>query len=127
MSEEETECRLTFEEGRRIRREAEKPYMRKVLLCLILALAFTTGFLLLADIEYDVLWKGGKAIEDRIIAGDFQAIADYFHYRSIRSAGPTAGILFVLCGGRYAILGELAGKKALKEANKEKVERWTRG
>lgn len=30
MSEDETECRLTYEEGKRIRREAEKPYDIKI-------------------------------------------------------------------------------------------------
>ena len=116
----ETECRLTFEEGRRIRREAEKPYYRKIALCMIIAWAFLCGFMLLADIKYDVLWEGSKAMENRILAGDFQAIVDYFDYRSIRSAGPTAAIAFILCGMGYAILGYFAGKKALKEANEEK-------
>lgn len=120
MSKEETECRLTFEEGRRVRREAEKPYNRKILLCLILAWVFLCVFTLLADIKYDVLWEGGKAIEDRIIAGDFQAIVDYFDYRSIRNAGPIAAALFILCGMGYAVLGLLAGKKALKKANEGK-------
>ncbi len=120
MSEDETECRLTFEEGRRIRREAEKPYVRKALLCVMLAFAFMAAFSLYADIAYDVLWKGGKAIEDRIIAGDFQAVVDYFHYRSLRSTGPTVALFIILCGAGYAFLGLFAGKKALKEANKEK-------
>lgn len=116
----ETECKLTFEEGRRIRREAEKPYINKALLCMMLAFAFMVAFSLYADIAYDVLWKGSKAIEDRIIAGDFQAVVDYFHYRSLRSTGPTGAILITLCGAVYAFLGYLAGKKALKEANEEK-------
>ena len=127
MSEDETECRLTFEEGRRIRKEAEKPYINKALLCMMLAFAFMLAFMLYADIAYDALWKGGKAIEERIVAGDFQAVVVYFHYRSLRSAGPAAAILITLCGAGYAVLGLLAGKRALKEANEKKVERWTRG
>ena len=124
---EETECRLTFEEGRRIRREAERPYWLKITLCMLLAFAFLTGVLLYADIMYDVLWEGVKGIEDRILAGDFQAIVDYYHYNSLKDIGVIFSILFVLLGMGYAILGSRAGKKALKEANDKKVERWTRG
>ena len=128
MSEdEETTCRLTFEEGRRIRREAEKPYWYKMMLCMILAFAFLTGMALYADIEYDVLWEGGKGLENRILAGDFKAIVDYYHYTSLKNFGTLFSIIFVLFGMGYAILGMLAGKKALKEANEEKEERWIRG
>ena len=126
MSEDETECRLTFEKGRRIRREAEKPYWRKVILCMIVGCAFLTGMLLYADIEYDVLWAGVKGLENRILAGDFQAIVDYYHYNSLKDAGVIFSIIFMLFAMVYAFLGYLAGKRALKEANEEEVERWTR-
>ena len=122
MSEDETECRLTFEEGRRIRREAERPYWLKMMLCMLLAFAFLTGMLLYADIRYDVLWEGVKGIEDRILAGDFQAIVDYHHYNSLKDSGVMFSIIFLLFGMGYALLGYLAGKRALKEANEKKVE-----
>lgn len=120
MSGEETECRLTFEEGRRIRREAEKPYWLKVTLCMLAAFVFLAGMLLYADIRYDVLWEGVKGIENRILAGDFQAIVDYYHYNSLKDGGVIFSIIFVLFAMGYAALGYLAGKKALKEANEEK-------
>ena len=120
MSEEETECRLTFEEGRRIRREAEKPYWRKVILCMIAGCALLIIVSLLADIKYDVLWEGVKGLENRILAGDFQAIVDYYHYNSMRDGGGILSIIFMLFGMGYALLGYRAGKKALKEANEEK-------
>lgn len=120
MSEEETECRLTFEEGRRIRREAEKPYWRKVILCMIAGCALLIIASLLADIKYDVLWEGVKGLENRILAGDFQAIVDYYHYNSMRDGSGILSIIFMLFGMGYALLGYRAGKKALKEANEEK-------
>ena len=123
MSEDETECRLTFEEGRRIRREAEKPYWLKITLCMLLACVFLMGMALYADIKYDVLWEGVKGLENRILAGDFQAIVDHYHYYSIRNSGVLFSIIFVLFGMGYAVLGFLAGKRALKEANEKKVER----
>lgn len=126
MSEDETECRLTFEEGRRIRREAEKPYWLKVTVCMLAAFAFLTGMLLYADIKYDVLWEGAKGIENRILAGDFQAIVDYYHYNSLKDSGVIFSIIFMLFAMVYTFLGYLAGKMALKEANKEKTELWTR-
>ena len=121
MSEDETECRLTFEEGRRIRREAEKPYDRKIVLCMLMAGVFLTGMLLYADIKYDVLWEGVKGLENRILAGDFQAIVDYYHYNSLKDAGVIFSIIFVLFAAGYAILGHLAGKRALKEANEKEA------
>lgn len=120
MSEDETECRLTFEEGRRIRREAERPYWLKMTLCMLLAFAFLTGMLLYADIRYDVLWEGAKRIENRILAGDFQAILDYYHYNSLKDSGMIFSIIFMLFAMAYSFFGYLAGKKALKEANDEK-------
>lgn len=123
MSEDETECRLTFAEGRRIRREAEKPYWLKTTLCMLAAFAFLAGMSLYADIEYDVLWEGIKGIENRILAGDFQAIVDYHHYNSLMDTGVIFSIIFILFAMGYAILGHLAGKKALKEANEGKAER----
>lgn len=120
MSEDETECRLTFGEGRRIRREAEKPYELRITLCLIAASAIVIGMQLFADIQYDVLWEGVKGLENRILAGDFQAIVDYYHYNSLKNAGTIFSIITVLIALGYAILGYLAGKKALKEANEMK-------
>lgn len=120
---EETECRLTFEEGRRIRREAMKSYVPKMLLCMTAAVVLLFGIQLYADIKYEVLWEGVKGIENRILAGDLQAIVDYHHYTSMKNAGPILAILLMLCAAGYAILAEIAAKRALKEANEEKVER----
>ena len=122
MSEDETECRLTFEEGRRIRREAGKPYFVKTILCMFVGCALLIVMLLYADIKYDVLWEGVKGIENRILAGDFQAIVDYHHYSSLKDAGVIFSIIFMLFAMVYAFLGYLAGKRALKEANEEKEE-----
>lgn len=126
MSEDETECRLTFEEGRRIRREAEKPYWLKMTMCMLAAFAFLTGMLLYADFKYDVLWEGVKGLESRILTGDFQAIVDYYHYNSLKDSGVIISIIFILFAMVYAFLGYLAGKKALKEANEKKVDRTER-
>lgn len=126
MSEDETECRLTFEEGRRIRREAERPYWLKITLCMLAGCAFLTVMLLYADIKYDVLWEGAKGLESRILAGDFQAIVDYHHYNSLKDVGVIFSIIFILFAMVYSLLGYLAGKRALKEANEKKVERCRR-
>lgn len=117
---EETDCKLTFQEGRRIRREAAEPYELKCYLCLGMAAVAVTLCILYADFKYDVLWVGQKALEDRILAGDFQAIVDWNHHNSLRGMASILGIAFVLCGTGYAICGHMAGEKALKKANEEK-------
>lgn len=126
MSEDETECKLTYKEGKQIRMAAERPYFLKITLCMIAACAVLTGMLLYADIKYDVLWEGVKGLENRILAGDFQAIVDYYHYNSMKDGGVILSIIFMLFAMGYAVLGHLAGKKALKEANEKEVKRCRR-
>lgn len=123
MSEEDEACRLTFEEGRKIRNEAERPYGRKAIMYLGVGAVIPILFQLLADFKYDVLWKGIKGIEERILQGDFQAIIDWNNYNGMTNAGLIFAIIFFSVAGYYAYVGDKKGKEALKEANDRKAER----
>lgn len=86
------------------------------------------GFLLMAvvilynDWRFGVLWTGRKGIEERVLGGDLQAVLDLFTYNSTVSTGVLLALVFLLVAGFYAILGERAARKALAEANEEKLD-----
>lgn len=120
-------CRLTYEEGKRIRREAEKPYDTRIVCCMTLSFILMAVTILCNDWRFGVLWTGRKGIEERVLDGDLQAVLDLFTYNSTMDLGILIMLGGLLIAGYYAILGERAARKALAEANEEKDERWTRG
>lgn len=85
-----------------------------------------TVVILYNDWRFGVLWTGRKGIEERVLDGDLQAVLDLFTYNSTMDMGVLLALVFMLVAGFYAVLGERAARKALKEANEEKYERWTR-
>ena len=78
------------------------------------------------DWRFGVLWTGRRGIEERVLDGDLQAVLDLFTYNNTMNIGILLALVFLLIAGFYAMLGERAARKALAEANEEKVERWTR-
>lgn len=124
MSEDETECKLTYKEGKKIAEKAERPYTSAALASMII-------FVLLAGMILTIQWLDGipmhpiaESMSYFVDSGEISQEFAWYIRKSFDGAIIIGGLfgmastLFLTMG-----LGSEARKKALKEANEEKVER----
>ena len=121
----EDRCRLTYAEGRRIRTEAQKPYLKGVSLCMAIA-----GIILAAGLAANsmltgipISGSGTEILGERILGGDagaIEALTDYMSRGTFISMMTGCWM-----GGAIALLffGDIRAKEALKKANDEKEQR----
>lgn len=131
MSEdEETVCRLTYKEGKEIEKEARKPYEKISTELFILGFAAFLGCAATMWVvqTFDI---GDHETLDMLLAGG-EISQGWYDYTIENIRGQILMIGFVMmlvcvcCAAMISGIGSIEGKKALKEANEEKTERWTR-
>lgn len=124
MTEDETECKLTYKEGKKIAAKAEKPYTSAMLASMTI-FVFLTGMILLFQ------WLDGipmhpitESMSYFVDSGEISQELAWYLRKSYDGA--------IIIGGLFGMASTLfltislsseARKKALKEANEEKVER----
>lgn len=122
MSGEETECRLTYKEGRDIKTEAMRPYM-KIAGTMFLMAALVMGVVIVGGAIETLIGMGHPQVDRLLADGDItQALHDYI-VQDIDRGRATLGMvlaLTVMVGGFViCMIGEIEATKALKKANEE--------
>ena len=129
MSEdEETKCKLTYKEGKEIAAKAEKPYNSA-------AFATMCVFIFVVGMTFIFEWLDGipmhpvvESMSYFVDSGEISQELAWYLRKSYDGAIVIGG-LFGMASGLFLTiaLSSEARKKALKKANEEKDERWTRG
>lgn len=131
MSEdEETVCRLTYKEGKEIEKEARKPYEKISTELFILGFAAFLGCdaIMWVVQTFDI---GDHETLDMLLASG-EISQGWYDYTIENIRGQILMIGFVMmfvcmcCAAMISGIGSIEGRKALKKANEEKTERWTR-
>lgn len=122
---EETECRLTYREGREIAEKAMRPYSLAMLMAFLTGMIVMCmcGIVIVTDSLYGMLNYGD--IDALLREGEIsEAVADYLKM-SRRESILDLGVEGLIGGSAaamgFASLGEAMRKRALKEANEEKA------
>lgn len=122
MKDEEDACRLTYKEGRRIRMEAGRPYMRAALTALIPA-GILAGATLMTELMDGTLLSRPPDLDVLLAQGEIsQPVHDYLKHYAMGLGPAIAGTIFGAMGTMLAMvtLSDHASKEALKKANDEK-------
>lgn len=122
---EKPECRLTYREGKRIQREAERPYLRAVMGIFLFALALTVLAVLLA--QFPEFFGTGTPNLDALLAdGEIsQAVYDYLlekHESETMNVVASAVLGMMTSSVGFMLVGEEIARDALKKANEEKLD-----
>lgn len=127
MTEDDTECKLTYKEGKKIATKAEKPYTSA-------AFATMTIFVILTGMIFLFQWLDGvpmhpiaESMSYFVDSGEISQELAWYLRKSYDGAIMIGG-LFGMASTLFLTFGlsSEARKKALKEANEEKVERCRR-
>lgn len=127
MSEDEEKCRLTYKEGREIARKVEKPY--DVMIYLLLCVPCFIGLAALASqwLEGIPMHPTGDSIAGFVESGEISQEFGWYLKKSFDATMVMGAFMGSFCSILVMIfLSVEARKKALKKANEEKDERWTR-
>lgn len=118
----EDRCRLTYAEGRKIRYEAQLPYMKKA--AVLFAAAF--GVLIVGGWATALLAglpMGGNSVRLlglMILDGDAGAIETLYDYTERMTFISLTGGGLMAFGLAFFVLADAEGREALKKANDEK-------
>lgn len=120
----EERCRLTYAEGRRIRDKAIRPYMRNLAILMLIGIAVLLVGQWISELLAGVPIgaSGTNVLGERILEGDAGSIGVLTDYVSNLQIIAWLGGMCVGGALMLMIFSEVAAKKALKEANDEKVQ-----
>lgn len=124
MKEDDT-CRLSYREGREIRLEAGKPYMRAALTALIPA-GILAGASLMTGLMDGTILSRPPDLDVLLAQGEIsQPVYDYLKHYTVWHGPLIAGTIFGALGTIMAMvtLSDHASREALKKANEEKKPR----
>lgn len=121
----EDRCRLTYAEGKKIRYEAQLPYIKKaaVLFAAALGVVIVGGWVtnLLAGLP---MWGGSsvRLLGQMILEGDAGAIETLYDFTDRMNFITFTGGGLMAFGVAFFVLADAEGREALKKANEEKEE-----
>lgn len=127
MSEDEEKCRLTYKEGRKIAAKAERPYSSAMLAMMTIFVLLTGMILLFQWLDGIPMHPVAESMSYFVDSGEISQELAWYLRKSYDGA--------IIIGGLFGMASTLfltislssdARKKALKKANEEKMERWTR-
>ena len=122
MSEDEgTDCKLTYKEGRRIAEKAEKPYTNAILFALFFYALFAGLIMVFQWLDGIPMHPIAESMSYFVDSGEVSQEFTWYLRKTWDAAiltGGLLGMLSTICLG--LTLGNVARKKALKEANEEK-------
>lgn len=122
----EDRCRLTYAEGKKIRYEAQLPYIKKaaVLFAAALGVVIVGGWVtnLLAGLPIFGNGSGVRLLGQMILEGDAGAIETLYDFTDRMNFITFTGGGLLAVGVAFFVLADAEGREALKKANDEKEE-----
>lgn len=124
MTDEETECRLTYKEGREINKKAQKPYLDRAVLLFGFGVAVFVTCLVMNWV-ISLVGAPHPSLDMLLINGDItQGLHDYMVAEIKKSSVLTGAIftmIFIAGSFTMTLIGEIEGKKALEAENKKRA------